>query len=61
VDWPWKNLGRWLSAAVRGENIGIISGADIIALRNVEVEPVEEYSSEIRAPCRALSRRDNRE
>ena len=39
-----KNLGRWLSAAVRGENIGIISGADIIALRKVEVEAVDEYS-----------------
>ena len=43
-----KNLGRWLSAAVRGENIGIISGADIIALRKVEVEAVEEYSYAIR-------------
>jgi hypothetical protein len=39
-----KNLGQWLSAAVRGENIGIISGADIIALRKVEVEAVDEYS-----------------
>ena len=39
-----KNLGRWLSAASRGENIGIISGADIIALRKVEVEAVDEYS-----------------
>jgi antitoxin (DNA-binding transcriptional repressor) of toxin-antitoxin stability system len=33
-----KNLGRWLTAAARGEDIGIISGADIIALRRVEVE-----------------------
>jgi antitoxin (DNA-binding transcriptional repressor) of toxin-antitoxin stability system len=32
-----KNLGRWLNAAARGEDIGIISGADIIALRKVEV------------------------
>ncbi|SRR6266481_308766 len=39
-----KNLGRWLSAAVRGEDIGIISGADIIALRKVEVASVDEYS-----------------
>ena len=43
-----KNLGRWLSAAVRGENIGIISGADIIALRKVEVEAVDEYSYAMR-------------
>ncbi len=33
-----KNLGRWLAAAARGEDIGIISGADVIALRRVEVE-----------------------
>jgi hypothetical protein len=33
-----KNLGRWLNAAARGEDSGIISGADIIALRKVEVE-----------------------
>ena len=39
-----KNLGRWLSAAVRGENIGIVAGADIIALRRVEVEAVDEYA-----------------
>ena len=39
-----KNLGRWLTAAARGENIGIISGADIIALRKVEVEAADEYS-----------------
>jgi antitoxin (DNA-binding transcriptional repressor) of toxin-antitoxin stability system len=43
-----KNLGRWLSAAVRGEDIGIISGADIIALRKVEVEAVDEYSYAMR-------------
>jgi antitoxin (DNA-binding transcriptional repressor) of toxin-antitoxin stability system len=43
-----KNLGRWLGAAVRGEDIGIISGADIIALRKVEVEAVEEYSYAMR-------------
>jgi antitoxin (DNA-binding transcriptional repressor) of toxin-antitoxin stability system len=43
-----KNLGRWLDAAVRGENIGIISGADIIALRKVEVEAVDDYSYAMR-------------
>jgi antitoxin (DNA-binding transcriptional repressor) of toxin-antitoxin stability system len=43
-----KNLGRWLNAAVRGENIGIISGADIIALRKVEVEAVDAYSYAMR-------------
>jgi antitoxin (DNA-binding transcriptional repressor) of toxin-antitoxin stability system len=36
-----KNLGRWLSAAARGEDIGIICGADIIALRKVSVESAD--------------------
>ena len=36
-----KNLGRWLAAAARGEDIGIISGADIVALRKVTVESTD--------------------
>ena len=36
-----KNLGRWLTAAARGDDIGIISGADLIALRKVEVESTD--------------------
>jgi antitoxin (DNA-binding transcriptional repressor) of toxin-antitoxin stability system len=36
-----KNLSRWLDAAARGEDIGIIRGADIIALRKVEVEATD--------------------
>ena len=36
-----KNLGKWLQAAARGEDIGIISGADVIALRKVEVESAD--------------------
>jgi antitoxin (DNA-binding transcriptional repressor) of toxin-antitoxin stability system len=36
-----KNLSRWLDAAARGEDIGIIRGADIIALRRVEVESTD--------------------
>lgn len=41
-----KNLGRLLQAAVRGEDIGIISGADIIALRKVEVESADYAQNE---------------
>jgi antitoxin (DNA-binding transcriptional repressor) of toxin-antitoxin stability system len=33
-----KNLGKWLSAAVAGEEVGIISGAAIVALQPVEVQ-----------------------
>ena len=36
-----KNLGNWLKAAARGEDIGIVSGADIIALRKVEIESAD--------------------
>ena len=36
-----KNLGHWLLAAARGEDVGIISGSDIIALRKVEVESTD--------------------
>jgi antitoxin (DNA-binding transcriptional repressor) of toxin-antitoxin stability system len=36
-----KNLGRWLQAAARGEDIGIICGADIVALRKVEIESTD--------------------
>jgi hypothetical protein len=41
-----KNLGRWLSAASRGEDIGIICGAEIIALRKVEVESTDYVQRE---------------
>src|SRR5438552_1472000 len=36
-----KNLGKWLQAAARGEDIGIVSGADVIALRKIEVESTD--------------------
>jgi antitoxin (DNA-binding transcriptional repressor) of toxin-antitoxin stability system len=36
-----KNLSRWLVAAARGEDVGIVCGADIIALRKVDVEPAD--------------------
>ena len=36
-----KNLGRWLAAAARGVDIGIVCGADIIALRRVEVQSTD--------------------
>lgn len=34
-----KNLGKWLAAAVKGEDVGIISGATIVALHPIEVRP----------------------
>lgn len=41
-----KNLGRWLAAAARGEDVGIVAGADIIALRKVEIEPTDYAQKE---------------
>jgi antitoxin (DNA-binding transcriptional repressor) of toxin-antitoxin stability system len=36
-----KNLSRWLMAAAGGEDIGIVLGAEIIALRRVGVESTD--------------------
>lgn len=41
-----KNLGKWLSAAARGEDIGIVCGADIIALRKVDAESMDHAQRE---------------
>jgi antitoxin (DNA-binding transcriptional repressor) of toxin-antitoxin stability system len=42
-----QNLGHWLKLAAKGEDIGVIIGADIIALRKVPVQAAdyayEEY------------------
>ena len=44
-----KNLSRWLDAAARGQDIGIIRGAEIIALRRVEVESTDYAQREYAA------------
>jgi antitoxin (DNA-binding transcriptional repressor) of toxin-antitoxin stability system len=36
-----KNLGKWLSAAVKGEDIGIVAGATVVALRPVNIEATD--------------------
>jgi hypothetical protein len=42
-----QNLGHWLKLAAKGEDVGVIVGADIIALRKVTVQAAdyayEEY------------------
>lgn len=62
-----RNLGRWLDAAAKGEDIGIIAGADIIALRKVEVESTDyaqrEYGAtpaQVRAVDKATDTRYRR-
>ncbi len=62
-----KNLSRWLTAAARGDDIGIVCGADIIALRKVEVQSTDyaqrEYGAkpeQVAALDRATDRRYRR-
>lgn len=51
-----KNLGRWLAAASRGEDIGIVYGADIIALRKVEVESTDYAQRQYGATSEQVAR-----
>ena len=41
VTYARKNPSRWLDAAAQGQDIGIVRGADTIALRKVEVESTD--------------------
>jgi antitoxin (DNA-binding transcriptional repressor) of toxin-antitoxin stability system len=50
-----KNLGRWLAAAASGDDIGIILGAEIIALRRVEVESTDYAQREYGATPEEVS------
>ena len=36
-----KNLGKWLKAAVEGDDVAIINGATCVALRPVQVEAAD--------------------
>lgn len=51
-----KNLTKWLQAAARGEEIGIVSGADIIALRKVPVQAADYAWSEYGVTAEEVSR-----
>jgi antitoxin (DNA-binding transcriptional repressor) of toxin-antitoxin stability system len=53
-----KNLGRWLAAAARGEDIGIVCGADIVALRKVHVESTDYTQREYGATPEQAARLD---
>jgi antitoxin (DNA-binding transcriptional repressor) of toxin-antitoxin stability system len=54
-----KNLSRWLTAAAKGEDIGIVCGADIIALRKVEVEAIDYAQREYGATPEQVAALDN--
>ncbi len=51
-----KNLGQWLAAAARGEDIGIVCGADIVALRKVEIESADYAQREYGAMPEQVAR-----
>ena len=36
-----QNLGHWLKLAANGEEVGVIVGSDIIALRKVNIEATD--------------------
>ena len=50
-----KNLGRWLEAAARGEDIGIVCGADIVALRKVDIESTDYAQREYGATAEQVA------
>ena len=53
-----KNLTRWLKAAARGEDIAIMTGADVIALRKVKVEATDYAWREYGVTAEELERFD---
>lgn len=55
-----KNLGKWLNAAGRGEEVGILSGDRIFALRKVEVEANDYAWREYGATTEELDRFEKR-
>ena len=56
-----KNLGHWLKAAAQGEEVAIIAGSDIIALRRVDVAVVDTSYAEAEygATPESLARLEN--
>ena len=55
-----KNLGKWLNAAVDGEEIAIINGATCVALRPVKIEAVDYAWREYGASNEELARFEKR-
>ena len=53
-----KNLSRWLAAAAHGEDVGIVCGADIIALRKIEVESTDYAQREYAATREKIAELD---
>lgn len=40
-----RSLGQYLKQAAAGKEIGIVSGADIISLRKIEVAPADKIGA----------------
>jgi antitoxin (DNA-binding transcriptional repressor) of toxin-antitoxin stability system len=41
-----QNLGAWIKKAIAGENVGILCGSKVVALRPVEVESTDYAARE---------------
>jgi len=49
-----QNLGHWLKLAANGEEVGVIVGSDIIALRKVKIQSADyAYQDMDCLPCRS--------
>ena len=55
-----KNLGKWLNAAVHGEEVAIINGATCVALRPIEIEAADYAWREYGASKEELERFEKR-
>lgn len=55
-----KNLSKWLQAAARGEEIAIVSGADIIALRKVSIQAADYGWTEYGVTSEEIARYEER-
>ena len=51
-----KNLGKWLKAAVDGDDVAIINGATCVALRPVQIEAADYAWREYGASPQELAR-----
>jgi len=55
-----QNLGHWLKRAARGEEIGVIVGADVIAFRLVPVTAADYATTEYGLTAAAAEQADKR-
>jgi antitoxin (DNA-binding transcriptional repressor) of toxin-antitoxin stability system len=55
-----QNLGHWLKRAARGEEIGVVVGADVVAFRLVPVTAADYANSEYGLTAEEADRAEKR-